>query len=273
MDELIFVTTLIYLISMGGYFNYLFMKKNKIFTFSFYVMAVGFAFHTAIVMVEWMSTGHIPVHNLRGTLLVAGWIGTGVFLAFQYRFQFKLLGIFAAPAAILVIIAASQLPSPPLQTNNIFNNFWLISHIATIFVGDAVFALACGLGIFYLLQEKAIKTKSQGFFFKRLPSLELIDNTGYACIVVGFTMLTIGMATGMIYAKSVWGKFWGWDPKEIWSGISWLLYATLLHGRVSAGWRGRKSAMMAIIGFGVLMFTFFGVNFLMTGHHVEFTKF
>ena len=119
----------------------------------------------------------------------------------------------------------------------------------------------------------AIKTKNPGFFFKRLPSLELLDSTGYACIIAGFTMVTFGLITGFVYAKSVWGRFWSWDPKEVWSGITWLFYAALLHERLTVGWRGRRAAIMAIIGFAVVLFTFFGVNFLLKGHHEVFTTF
>jgi cytochrome c-type biogenesis protein CcsB len=147
-----------------------------------------------------------------------------------------------------------------------------VAHVTLIFFGEAAFALACGVGILYLLQENSIKTKKRRFFFKRLPSLDLLDSTGYACIVVGFTLLTVGLITGLIYAKSVWGRFWSWDPKEVWSGISWLFYAALLHERLTVGWRGRRSAIMAIIGFGVLVFTFLGVNLFMEGHHKEFTR-
>jgi cytochrome c-type biogenesis protein CcsB len=129
------------------------------------------------------------------------------------------------------------------------------------------------LGVLYLLQEHEIKAKKHRFFFKRLPSLELLDNTGYMCIVIGFTMLTLGLVTGFVYAKEVWGHFWRWDPKEVWSGITWLFYAALLHERLAVGWRGRRSAIMAIIGFAVLLFTFLGVNLLLKGHHVEFTRF
>jgi cytochrome c-type biogenesis protein CcsB len=169
-------------------------------------------------------------------------------------------------------VIVSRLPDAPAQTAGIFKSFWLVSHVTVIFIGEAAFALACGVGILYLTQENAIKTKRHRFFFKRLPSLDLLDSTGYACIVVGFTMLTLGLITGFVYAKSVWGRFWGWDPKEVWSGISWLFYAALLHERLTVGWRGRRSAIMAIVGFGVLIFTFLGVNFFMEGHHTEFTK-
>ena len=85
-------------------------------------------------------------------------------------------------------------------------------------------------------------------------------------------MLTIGLIVGLVYAKSVWGRFWSWDVKEVWSGISWLVYAALLHQRLAFGWRGRRTAIMAIIGFGILLFTFLGVNFLLQSHHSGFTR-
>ena len=158
--------------------------------------------------------------------------------------------------------------------SGLFKSIWLVLHVVVIFLGEAAFALACGTGILYLLQENAIKSKSRGsrFFFKRLPSLELLDSTGYHCIVAGFALLTFGLITGLVYAKTVWGRFWSWDPKEVWSMASWLLYAAVLHGRLASGWRGRRAAWMAIVGFIVLLFTFFGVNLLFEGHHGEFTQ-
>jgi cytochrome c-type biogenesis protein CcsB len=273
MELLTIITVLCYLISTVGYVAYLFKQYDRFFKAGFYLLIAGFVCHTLAVGYAYVISGHIPAHNLSGTLLVTGWVVSGVFIVFQYKFRLKVLGIYVAPLLTLVVFIASKLPNTPLLTKNVFNSFWLVFHIITAFVGDAAFALACGVGLFYLAQERAIKMKFRGFLFRRLPSLELIDNTGYACIAVGFTMLTIGLITGMVYAKMIWGKFWSWDPKEIWSGITWLLYATLLHGRVSVGWRGRKAAIMSIIGFAVLLFTFFGVNFFLEGHHGEFTRY
>ena len=170
------------------------------------------------------------------------------------------------------MVVVSLLPDEPARTTSIFKSVWLVTHVTMIFIGEAAFALAAGAGILYLIQENTIKTKRRRFFFKRLPSLDLLDSTGYGCIVVGFTMLTIGLITGLVYAKSVWGRFWSWDPKEVWSAVAWLFYAVLLHERLTVGWRGRRSAVMAIIGFGVLLFTFLGVNLFMEGHHAVFTK-
>jgi len=201
-----------------------------------------------------------------------GWTVAGVFLVFQYRFQLKILGVYAAPLVSFVMVIAARFPNAPDQMNKTLNNLWLVVHVVAVFIGEASFALACGVGLLYLLQEHAIKSKKHGFFFRRLPSLELLDTTGYACILTGFAMLTFGLITGFVYAKAVWGRFWSWDPKEIWSGITWLLYAALLHQRLTVGWRGRRAAIMAIIGFAIILFTFLGVNFLLQGHHGEFTR-
>jgi cytochrome c-type biogenesis protein CcsB len=214
----------------------------------------------------------MPVGNLRQSLSFAGWAVAGVFLVIQFKYGLKVLGVYAAPFIALIMVIASQIPNTPAQTTQLLRSFWLIIHVAVVFIGEAGFALACGLGILYLLQENAIKTKKQRFFFKRLPSLDVLDSTGYICMVIGFTMLTLGLITGFVYAKSIWGHFWSWDPKEVWSGITWLFYAVLLHQRLTAGWRGRRSAVMAIIGFAVLIFTFIGVNLLMEGHHKPFAQ-
>ena len=261
-----------YILSAGGYVAFLIQQKPHWHKMGYILLIIGFILHTLTIGHAYIIAGHVPVQNLRETLSIAAWAIAGITIGFQYKYHLKVLGVFAAPLAALIMIVASQLSTEPVQTKNLFNSIWLLFHIISVFLGDAAFALACGVGLFYLVQEQTIKKKKRGFFFRRLPSLELIDTTGYACIIFGFTMLTIGLITGFAYAKSVWGKFWSWDPKEIWSGIAWLLYAALLHGRISMGWRGRKAAIMSIIGFAVLMFTFFGVNFLLQGHHGIFTK-
>jgi cytochrome c-type biogenesis protein CcsB len=272
MDSVNTLTLFLYILSTAGYIAYLFLQKAYLQRIGYALLFVGFLFHTLTIGYGFVESDHIPVGNLRETLCMAGWAVAGVFLIIQYRYNIKILGIYAAPFIAFTMVIVAQLPDEPTQTQTIFKSFWLISHVIVIFIGEAAFALACGIGLLYLLQENAIKTKRHRFFFKRLPSLDLLDTVGYACIVVGFTMLTLGLITGFVYAKSIWGRFWSWDPKEVWSGITWLFYAALLHERLAVGWRGRRSAIMAIIGFGVLIFTFLGVNLLLEGHHKDFTK-
>lgn len=272
MELIEIITIFFYLLSAAGYFAYLFLQKEYLHSAGSNLLIAGFLCHSSAVGYLAVRSGSVPVHNLHETLLIAGLAVVVVFLVLQYKYNLKVLGIYAAPLAALVMIIATLLPREPVQVKNILKSAWLAIHIVTIFIGDASFALACGVGLLYLVQEHAIKTKKPGFFFRRLPSLELLDATGYGCIVVGFAMLSVGLVTGFIYAKSVWGKFWSWDPKEVWSGITWLLYAALLHQRLTVGWRGRKAAIMSIIGFAVILFTFFGVNFLLQGHHGQFTR-
>jgi len=272
MESINLIVILFYVTSAAFYAIYFIKQKNFLHHIGYYLLFTGFIIHILGIGTQYVNTGIFPAGNLKENLSIVSGAVAGVFLLLKYKFNLKILGTFSAPLSAIVMMISFLLPGSPSEPNLIFKNFWLITHVSIIFIGEASFALACGAGILYLAQEHAIKTKTHGYFYKRLPSLDLIDSTGYACIVVGFALLTIGLIIGSIYAKSVWGRFWSWDPKEVWSIISWLLYAALLHQRLTMGWRGRRAAIMSIVGFAALMFTFFGVNFLLTGHHGEFTK-
>ena len=119
----------------------------------------------------------------------------------------------------------------------------------------------------YLIQERQLKAKKIGAITQRLPSLNVLDDLSYQSLTYGFPLLTLGIITGAIWAEYAWGRYWNWDPKETWSLITWLLYAALLHQRLTVGWRGRKAAIMAIVGFLAVLFTFLGVNLILPGLH------
>ncbi len=273
MESLVVIASMLYFLSAGFYLGYLVFQKEWHQRWGLGLLAVGFAAHTATLILAWVELGHIPATNLYESLLLVAWTMAAIFLVLSYRFNLKIFGIYAAPLITLAMLVATQIPRVPAESKPIFDNFWLVVHVLTIFFGEAALGLACGAGVLYLVQERSIKSKRPGFFYKRLPSLEMLDGVGYTCLIVGFTLITFGLVTGIIYAKSVWGRFWSWDPKEVWAGITWLLYAVLLHERITVGWRGRRSAILAIIGFAVVLFTFFGVNFFLKGHHGIFTRF
>lgn len=272
MDLLTIPIVLCYLLSTGAYLAYLFIQKEYLQKSGVILLSAGFLVHTLVLICHSVHLGYLPVHNMPATLSIAGWAFGGVFLYFRFRYSLKILGVYAAPLLLIIVLAASNLSPEAAETTSVFKNFWFVTHIITIFMGEAALALACGAGGLYLLQEYAIKSKKRGFFFKRLPSLDLIDTTGAACIIWGFTLLTVGLVTGLIYARMVWGHMWSWDPKEIWSAITWLVYAVLLHGRLISGWHGSRAAVMSIVGFAFIIFTFFGVNFVLEGHHGKFTQ-
>jgi cytochrome c-type biogenesis protein CcsB len=127
--------------------------------------------------------------------------------------------------------------------------------------------MAAGIGVMYLVQEHFLKRKQLGSLFQRLPNLQILDEINYRLITIGFPLLTLAIITGALWAESAWGSYWRWDPKEAWSLITWFIYVFVLHARLRVGWKGKKAAYLSIIGFVVVLFTFFGVNLLLKGMH------
>ncbi|NDY42051.1 c-type cytochrome biogenesis protein CcsB [Dissulfurirhabdus thermomarina] len=231
------------------------------------LLAVGFAVHAAAIGVRWRVAGHPPVTNLHEALSFVGWAVVGAYLLVQWRQRVKALGAFVTPLAAVLMVASSLQPAAVPDLPPALRSYWLPVHATICLLGDAVFALAFCLAVMYLLQERQIKHKRLGGIFRRLPSLDVLDALNYRCLTLGFPLLTVGIVTGSIWAEQAWGSYWSWDPKETWSLITWLLYAALLHQRLTVGWRGRRAAIMTILGFGALFFTFLGVSVLLPGLH------
>ncbi|WDP93225.1 MAG: cytochrome c biogenesis protein CcsA [Desulfobacter sp.] len=257
---------------MAGYGCYLFHQKDRIQRLSLGLTALAVAIHLVAVIVQGIGMKGLPIHNLVQSLSMAALAVGGMFLYIQYRFNLKILGLFATGLLSLLMLAVVIIPDTAVEPDKVIRGFWFFAHIILIFTGEAALGLACGAGILYLIQEQGIRGKNPGFFFKRLPSLDFLDMVSYTCITTGFALLTFGLVTGFIYAKAIWGSFWGWDVKEVFSVGVWLVYAALLHLRLYSGWRGRKSAIMSIVGFAMLAFTFLGVNLILGGHHQDFTR-
>jgi cytochrome c-type biogenesis protein CcsB len=223
--------------------------------------------HTAALVIRYFEAGHTPITNNHEAVSFFAWSMTWGFLSFRWRYQVKNFGVFVSPlVTILMLIAAlssqkiTELP-PALQSN------LLPIHAGIAIIANGFLALAfCG-GLMYLLLEREIKSKRFGVFYNRLPSLEALDTLNHHCLAVGFPLLTLGIITGSIWAKQAWGAYWQWDPKETWSLITWLLYAALLHQRLTMGWRRRRAAIMTIVGFAAVLFTLWGVGFLLEGVH------
>jgi len=128
------------------------------------------------------------------------------------------------------------------------------------FVGYAAFAIAFGVSIMYLVRQR--ETTEEASLLSRFPSLRVLDELNHQLIMFGFLFLSAGIITGAVWANSAWGRYWGWDPKETWSLITWFIYATLLHAKLMRGWHGRRIALLSILGFFAVLFTYFGVNLL-----------
>ncbi|HID98560.1 MAG TPA: c-type cytochrome biogenesis protein CcsB [Thermodesulfobacteriaceae bacterium] len=261
------LTVLIYFVSTAGFLVHVVTLRKDVERVATSVLTGGFVLHTVAVLWRWWAAGHPPFVNLHDALSSLAWAIVGVFLLFQMRYRIKSLGAFVTPVALCTIAASSLQPKEILPLPPVLKSAWLPFHAAICLLSYAVFVLAFCAAVMYLMQEREIKMKRLGGIFKRLPSLQSIDAMNKRCLTVGFTLLTIGIVTGSIWAEQAWGEYWSWDPKETWSLITWFLYAALLHQRITIGWRGRKVAIMTIVAFATLVFTFLGVSLILPGAH------
>jgi len=265
--SLLKATTLFYLAGTAMYLFHIVTMRERAARLGRMFLLIGVILHTAGFAARYAAAGYTPVTNLFESLSFFALAIVAAFLVVEIRYNLRILGSFVAPLGFVFSVFAAFLPGEVAGLAPSLNSYWLPVHVILLFIGDAVFAVMFGAGVMYLLQEKQVKQKRLGSIFKRLPPLHVLDEINYRCLTIGFPLLTAGIITGSIWAEYAWGSYWSWDPKETWSLITWLLYAALLHGRLTVGWRGRRAAILAIVGFGAVLFTFLGVNLLLPGLH------
>ena len=247
---------------------WLFRGKKATSKLIFVIAAIGFIFHTLNIIVRYIEGGHIPITSLHEASSFFSWCILVLFFILEARYRIDLLGAFIMPIVLILMLSSFVLPreiNPSL--NPVLKSYWLGIHTTLAFIGDAAFALAAGVGVMYLIQERNVKSKHPSALFQRLPSLQILDEINYRLISLGFPLLTLAIITGVIWANTAWGTYWRWDPKEVWSLITWIIYALVLHLRLSIGWRGKKAAGLSILGFILVIFTFFGVTLFLKGLH------
>nr|WP_320115175.1 c-type cytochrome biogenesis protein CcsB [uncultured Desulfuromonas sp.] len=227
----------------------------------------AFALHTVTLIARYVEIGYTPVTNLHESLSFFAWALAGTFLVVDWRLRMVVLAATTCTLVLVMMLLGSLVPMHGQELNPALDSFWLPIHVTLAFLGNAVFTVAFVAAIFYLLQERMLKSKKFSALYYRLPSLETLDMINYRCLTFGFPLMTMGIISGAVWAEAAWGTYWSWDPKESWALITWFLYAALLHGRLTTGWRGRRAAIFAIIGFAFLLFTFLGVNLLLPGLH------
>jgi len=268
MNALLFTCTLaIYAVATVLYLCYLVKPKEILGRSGHWLTSIGFLVHLVFTVNRYLEAGHTPITNLHEALSFFSLAVVGIFILFERRYKVFILGSFVMPLALLLLAASAAFSAviPPL--NPALRSNWLAVHTGMAFLGYAAFAISFGASIMYLIQSHFLKKRRLGSLFQKLPPLDVLDDISYRCLTFGFPLLTFAIITGAIWAETAWGTYWSWDPKETWSLITWFIYAALLHGRLTTGWRGRKAALLSIFGFVILLFTFLGVNLLMTGLH------
>ncbi len=246
----------------------IFKKKTSTSKIVLYLSIVGFICHTISIIVRYAQGGHIPVTNMHESASFFAWCIAILYFFHEYRYKPGLLSSFIMPFVFVLMFLAAIFPREITTLDPVLKSYWFGIHILLAFLADAAFAMACGIGIMYLIQEKHVKSKRINRLFMKLPSLQVLDDINYHLITIGFPLLSLAIITGVIWANNAWGTFWRWDPKEVWSLITWLIYALVLHLRLTFGWRGKKAAILSIIGFAIVTFAFFGVTLILKGRHV-----
>ncbi|OGQ86374.1 MAG: c-type cytochrome biogenesis protein CcsB [Deltaproteobacteria bacterium RIFOXYD12_FULL_56_24] len=273
-SQLLGITTFAYLLSAILYIAIFVFRANRLGLFATLTTVGAFLVNTVGIGLRWQESyqagiGYAPLSNMYESLVFFAWAIAIFYLGLEWKYKNRILGAFSMPFAYLSMAYASFSSQfgkeikplvPALQSN------WLIAHVITCFVGYAAFAVACGLGFMYLLKDRKTKQAS-GSLIASLPELKVIDDIIHKTLVFGFLWLTAGIITGAVWANSAWGTYWSWDPKETWSLITWFVYAATLHARFTRGWGGRRIAWLSIIGFFSVIFTYYGVNFLLSGLH------
>ena len=255
------------LLATGGFIVYIIRQQKAIYKWSYRILFAGFVCHTLSLAHQYYSLGAAPVLSLKSALSFFSWTIIGAYLILQLRFKLMVLGSFIAPLAAFLMVISSTIPGMEVVAKPIYRSIWLTVHVGTAFMGNGMFAVTFIAAIMYLIQERQIKRKRLGSIYSRLPSLQTLDSVNYYSLMYGFPLLTIGIITGSIYAQYALGSYWRWDPKETWSFITWLFYAALLHERLAVGWRGRRAAIMSIICFLILIFSFVGVSVWLSDYH------
>ena len=259
--------TFYFLATISGIIE-IFRGKKTTSRVALYLAVAGFFFHTINIVIRYVQGGHIPVTSMHEAASFFSWCVLILFFFHEFRYKLGLLSSFIMPIVFLLMFSSAIFPREIKALSPVLQSYWFGIHVIFAFIGDAAFAMACGIGIMYLLQDRFVKSKHLGGLFQKLPSLQVLDEINYHLITLGFPLLTLAMITGVIWANAAWGTYWRWDPKEVWSLITWLIYAIVLHLRLTVGWRGKKAAILSIAGFIVVIFAFFGVTLLLKGLHI-----
>jgi ABC-type transport system involved in cytochrome c biogenesis permease subunit len=231
-------------------------------------MAVGFILHTAALIADWAIDGHYPLFSTRETLSFLAWALVALYSIVLYRYRVQAVGAFTMPLISVLTFLALIIGSDSSNTPESFSTTWLFPiHTTLLIFAYAAFFIVFMASVMYLLQERELKLKTFSAIFHRLPSLSTVNELATYAGTFGLTLLTLGIVTGMYWSSMRSGQLWHNDPKEIFALLTWMLYFILTIYRSTTSWHGRRAAWLGVVGFALVLCTFFGAP-LLGGYHV-----
>jgi cytochrome c-type biogenesis protein CcsB len=292
-----------YIVAAVAYFYYLAFRRGVAWRLGFLAASVGVAAHAVSIVARGVAAGRVPWGNMyEYSSLLSLLVVLGYLVVVEGVYRIRTLGGFPLVFAILTMaVAVAFLYVGPEPLVPALNSYWIKIHVVAAITGSSLFALGCVITILYLFKERAERHAAAapppimggstdleddvaphfepgadepaavgGVDRRRrgiLPSAEELDRIAYRTIAFAFPVWTFAVIAGAIWAEQAWGRYWGWDPKETWSFITWVVFAGYLHARATSGWKGRRAAVIALVGFVSLLITYYAVNLWIVGLH------
>ncbi|URM98341.1 c-type cytochrome biogenesis protein CcsB [Actinomadura madurae] len=231
---------------------------------------LGWGAHLGVLVTRGLAANRWPWGNMYEFLTAISFAAVTAFIVVMLRYNARFLGAFVmAAAAIALGVANIWLYDSVGPVSPALNSYWIAIHVTAAIVATGSFTVAGAATVLYLVKDRAESRGgvAAGGVLSRIPSVESLDRLSMRVTMFAFPIWTAAIIMGAIWADQAWGRYWGWDPKEIWSFITWVVYAAYLHARATAGWRGRKAAYLSLLAFAALLFNFFGVNYMFSGLH------
>lgn len=235
------------------------------------LIALGMAVHLGGLIARAFALGAFPITSVHDGLSALAFLSAGIAVAVsQKKGGIPQVALLSAPLITLLTIV-SCLVEPNQAVPEALRSTWLGVHIGLALLGDAAIAVAGVVSMVYLVQERRLKQKKPkskaGTGLHTLPALEVLDRVSVQLLKFGFPLMTLGLLSGALYGKQVWGYYWNWDPRNTVSLMVWVLYAVMLQARLVSGWRGRRAAILTVVGVIAILIAFVGLGLLGVGVH------
>ncbi|MGH3069643.1 MAG: c-type cytochrome biogenesis protein CcsB [Streptosporangiaceae bacterium] len=258
----------------GGQRGHTDVQPSRLVRIALLLITAGLALHLTGVVTRGLAVHRVPWGDMYEFVISVSCVAVLFFLGLMIKYRPYHLGLFfMAPIVIIMGLAQTVIYTPAGPLVPALNSYWLAIHVTAMTLASGTFMVGAVLAVVYLFAERHTRRVAAGLssryseVFRLLPSAERLDQIAYRTVVFAFPIWTFGIMAGAIWADEAWGRYWGWDPTETWAFITWVAYACFLHARVTAGWRGRRAAVIQLVAFGCLLFNLLGVSLFITGLH------
>ncbi len=269
--QLYFSAMLLYLAGMLAYFIYFAYRRESFRWLGLAVVVPGLGLHFGAIVARGIADAHYPLANMYEYSSMLALVAVAVFVLMSLRYPVAALAggpaLFVAVTLMGIGFGLYQSPEPLVPA---LQSYWLKIHVTSMMTASGILVSSFVFAALYLVKDRSLRHVSAAAgsaVRSRLPSLETLDRLTYRAILVGFPIWTFGTIAGAIWGEHAWGRWWGWDPKETWAAITWMIYAIYLHAHGIRPWRGRRTALIATAGFVSILVTLYAVNLWIVGLH------